>query len=136
MDIVQKTIGLLVLWQLLLTAMVIVPRAVLILGNGRPINSFKADGVGESDFMQRTIRAHSNMVETGALLFVPMLWAVAIDKGELLAPYVVWVFFARAIQSLIHISSTTPLAVYLRFAFFLPQLIFSAYAVAVLIGNT
>lgn len=135
MDVVERVLGLLVLWHLLLTALVIIPRAVQVLAAGRPINSFDASGKGESGFMQRTVRAHANMVETSALLYVPMIWALVADKGELLAPFVVWVFFARVIQSSVHLISTSPIAVNLRFAFFLPQLVFAGYSVHLLLNG-
>jgi uncharacterized MAPEG superfamily protein len=112
-------------WTLLLVAAGIggvrIPKVLT--GKAKP-NAFPADVPHGSDRYRRTMRAHANCVEN-----LPIFAAVVVPAAFLglrsgpfdLLPAVF--LGARVAQSLTHIASGTPVAVNVRFGFFLVQLV-------------
>ena len=109
-------------WALLLLVLMEIIRSKLVLRGKVPANGFTPDNAGLSPFMQRLARAHANCVESlpvfGGLLVV----AIATDQTRITDP-LSYVFLAsRVFQSLVHLASTSPTAVTVRFTAFAVQM--------------
>lgn len=77
--------------------------------------------------MQRLARAHANCVE-GLPIFGGLL-AIAImtSRTGITDALAFWLLGARIVQSIIHLVSTSPLAVSLRFTAFAIQMMIGVY---------
>ena len=118
---------LLITWALLLLIVMEARRGRLVAAGRVAANEFRPDNSNLSPFMQRLARAHANCIEGlpifGGLLIVALLTDRA-DVTDHLAP---WLLAARIVQSVAHLSSRSVLAVNLRFAAFLVQMVIAAY---------
>jgi uncharacterized MAPEG superfamily protein len=110
-------------WTMLLVIGIGLLRGAVYFGGGRPSMRFDPGGADVSDFSARLCRAHANCYENlpvfGALVAV----ALATDRAALVEPLAMWVFYARLAQSLVHLSSVSPPAIMVRFAFYLIQVV-------------
>jgi uncharacterized MAPEG superfamily protein len=77
--------------------------------------------------MQRLARAHANCVEGLPIFGGLMLIAVVAGKSAVTDPLAYYFLVARVLQSLVHMSSVTAMAVTLRFACFAVQMGIGAY---------
>jgi len=116
------------LWTIILVSSVATFRIVsdFILKRGISLNNFAADGSDVPGFGQRLTRAHLNCLEV-----LPVFAAVAIaasmaDQLALLDPTVMYILYARVAQSVVHIISTSLIAVLIRATFFIIQLVLLA----------
>lgn len=114
-------------WALLLLILMEGIRTKLVFTKKIAANGFTPDNAGLSPFMQRLARAHANCVEGlpifGALLAIAMMTSrTAITDG-----LAFWLLGARIAQSIVHLISTSPLAVSLRFTAFAIQLVIAVY---------
>jgi uncharacterized MAPEG superfamily protein len=109
-------------WALLLLVLMEVIRTGLVMAGKVAANGFTPDNANLSPFMQRLARAHANCVE-GLPIFGGLL-AVAImtSKTEITDALAFWFLGARIVQSMIHLASTSPMAVSLRFTAFAVQM--------------
>lgn len=114
-------------WTLLLLVWMELMRSWLVTSGQVAANAFTPDNAGLSPFMQRLARAHANCVEGipvfgGLLAFAMLTGQQDITNGTAL------IFLAaRLVQSIIHLFSTSPLAVSARFTFFAVQLMLAIY---------
>jgi uncharacterized MAPEG superfamily protein len=111
-----------VAWALLLLILMEAIRTYLVIIGRVAANGFTPDNASLSPFMQRLARAHANCVE-GLPIFGGLL-AIAIMTArtgitDFLAP---WLLGARIVQSIIHLVSTSAIAVSLRFTAFAVQM--------------
>jgi len=90
-------------------------------------NGFTPDNSGLSPFMQRLARAHANCIE-GLPIFGGLL-AIAImtSRTGITDPLAFWLLGARIVQSIIHLVSTSAIAVSLRFVAFAIQMAIGVY---------
>ncbi|WP_370108093.1 MAPEG family protein [Bradyrhizobium yuanmingense] len=109
-------------WALFLLVLMEGIRTYLVVTRRVPANGFTPDNSGLSPFMQRLARAHANCVE-GLPIFGGLL-AIAImtSRTGITDALAFWLLGARIVQSIIHLGSTSPMAVSLRFAAFAVQL--------------
>ncbi len=114
-------------WTLALLVLMEAIRSKLVLAKEVPANGFQPDNANLSPFMQRLARAHANCLESLPLVGTLMLVAVVSDKAFVTDPLAYQLLAARIIQSLIHLSSLSPLAVSFRFTAFAVQLGIAAY---------
>lgn len=109
-------------WALLLLVLMEAIRAQLVLRGKVPANGFTPDNTGLSPFMQRLARTHANCVESlpvfGGLLLVAMLSG----RTAITDPLAYAFLAARIFQSLVHLSSVSPVAVTIRFSAFAVQM--------------
>ena len=116
-----------VTWTLLLLVLMELVRTQLVLRGKVPANGFTPDNAGLSPFMQRLARAHANCLEGlpifGGLLLVAMVAGLTAVTDSL--AYVL--LGARVFQSLVHLASTEPLAVKVRFTAFALQMAIGLY---------
>lgn len=103
-------------WSLVLLVILISWRSLRVLSGQQAINAFSTDGHEVSAANQRLVRALGNSLENLPLSATVFLFAISSGHSALLAPYAPLFLMARICQSLIHIISTSPLAVALRFS--------------------
>ncbi len=109
-------------WTLCLLVLMEVIRSKLVLTRQVAANGFSPDNAGLSPFMQRLARAHANCIEGLPLFGGFMVLATVAGKSSVTDPLALVLLSARIAQSAIHLASTSPLAVTLRFTAFAVQL--------------
>jgi len=109
-------------WTLLLLIVLVSLRTWLTLSGAKRANEFAPDGAGSSAFQQRLIRAHANCVENLPVFGAIVLAAIASGHSEVTNSLAYVVLGARFAQSLIHLSSTSALAVMARASMLLVQI--------------
>ena len=114
-------------WALFLLVLMEVIRTYLVVTGKVAANGFTPDNGGLSPFMQRLARTHANCIE-GLPVFGGLL-AIAImtSRTDVTDPQASWFLGARIVQSIIHLASTSPTAVSLRFSAFAVQLVIGLY---------
>ena len=109
-------------WALLLLVLMEVIRSQLVLSGKVVANGFTPDNAGLSPFMQRLARAHANCVESLPVFGGLLLVAIVTERTAITDP-LAYVFLAsRVFQSLVHLASTSPMAVKVRFTAFAVQM--------------
>ena len=114
-------------WALLLLLLMEIIRSQLVLRGKVPANGFTPDNTGLSPFMQRLARAHANCIEGLPLFGGLLLVAIATDRTAVTDPFAHALLGARVVQSLVHLVSTSSIAVMVRFAAFDVQLAIGLY---------
>lgn len=118
----------LVAWPLLLMFLIINQRGLLVLGGRMKVNTFAPDGSNTpSAFGQRLVRAHANCLENLPLQAAVLLYAMHAGQAALTDPLALLLLGARLFQSAMHLISTSPLFVWLRFAGLLAQMLTLAW---------
>lgn len=109
-------------WTLFLLVLMEAIRSKLVLARQVPANGFKPDNANLSPFMQRLARAHANCLEGLPIFGGLMLVALTTGRASLTDPLAYALLGARILQSAIHMASTSPAAVTVRFCFFAVQM--------------
>ena len=118
----------LVAWTLALALLLVSQRGLLVLGGRMPVNAFSPDGSNTPGaFGQRVVRAHANCLENLPLQAAVLLYALQAGQTALTDPLAGVLVGARLFQSLMHLISTSPLFVWLRFAGWLVQMAIIAW---------
>ena len=116
-----------VAWSLLLLVVMEAIRSKLVVTKVIPANGFNPENSNLSPFMQRLARAHANCVE-GLPIFGSLMLIAAVSGKTAITDPAAFTFLAlRVLQSLIHLSSLSALAVTLRFSAFAAQMSIGAY---------
>ncbi|ANN62158.1 MAPEG family protein (plasmid) [Mesorhizobium loti] len=114
-------------WALGLLIVMEVIRTYLVISGKVAANGFTPDNAALSPFMQRLARAHANCIE-GLPIFGGLLGvAILISKTDVTDPLASTLLAARIVQSIIHLVSTSQVAVSLRFTAFTVQMVIGAY---------
>lgn len=122
-------------WMVVLLFAMVNQRGLLVLSGKMKVNAFAPDGSNTPDgFGRRLVRAHANCVENLPLLFAVLLYAIATDNSSITDGLAILLLAARVFQSVMHLISTSPIFVWLRFAGFLVQLLIVAWWVLRLAG--
>lgn len=116
-----------VAWTLGLVLLMVSLRSLMVLRGERKANQFTPDNADLSPFMQRLARAHVNCLEGLAAFGSLMLLALATQRTALTDPLACWLIGARLVQTGVHLISTSPMAVSLRFTAFLVQVGIALY---------
>lgn len=111
------------LWTLLLTAAIGITRAYVAQSTGKAPNSFLPDGSDVGGFSQRLARAHANCFENLPVVAAILLAAEVGGLAAISDPLAMWILAARIAQSVVHLGSTSVPAVFVRFGFFLVQVV-------------
>jgi uncharacterized MAPEG superfamily protein len=114
-------------WSLFLLVLMELIRSKLVVTKAIPANGFKPDNSNLSPFMQRLARAHANCVEGLPIFGGLMLIAVVSGRSAVTDPLAYAFLAARILQSIIHLSSLSALAVTLRFSAFAVQMGIGVY---------
>lgn len=109
-------------WSLFLLVLMEVIRSKLVLTKAIPANGFNPANSNLSPFMQRLARAHGNCIEGLPIFGGLMLVAIVTGKSAITDPLAYVFLSARILQSVIHLSSLSTLAVTLRFSAFAVQM--------------
>jgi len=136
--ITQSSIALagFIAWTLLLLTLMEVIRSWLVLGRKVPANGFAPDNAGLSPFMQRLARAHANCIEGLPVFGGLLLLAMVTHRTGITDSLAYWLLAARILQSLIHVVSTSVIAVMARFSAFSVQMAIGLYwAARLLFGS-
>lgn len=110
-------------WIVILVASLGIFRVALALMQGRKANSFSPSGDDVGPFGRRLTRAHANAYEFLPAAGLVLLYAVATGQTAVTDGLAYAFLGARLAQSAIHIVSTANIAVLLRFAAFLVQMV-------------
>lgn len=114
-------------WTLFLLVLMESIRSKMVLKKEIAANGFNPENSNLSPFMQRLARAHANCLE-GLPLFGGIMLAAVVTSNAEITNSLAYIFLgARIIQSLIHLSSLSPLAVTLRFTAFAVQMAIGIY---------
>ncbi len=114
-------------WTLAIVVFLGLFRSYLTLAGKKAANSFSPTGEDVSAFANRLCRAHANCYEFFPIAGGLLLAALATDNTTITEEFAMYLIYARILQSVVHIISTSILAVYARFGFFLVQLIICIY---------
>ncbi len=118
----------LVAWSLLLLFVLINQRGLLVLGGRMKINNFAADGSNmPGSFGQRVVRAHANSLENLPMQAAVLLYALHAGQTAITDPLACVLLAARVFQSVMHLISTHPLFVWLRFGGLFVQMLILAW---------
>lgn len=116
-----------VAWSLFLLLLMEVIRSKLVITKVVPANGFNPENSNLSPFMQRLARAHANCLEGLPIFGGLMLIAVVAGRSAITDPLAYAFLCARILQSVIHLSSLSALAVTLRFSAFAVQMGIAVY---------
>ena len=114
-------------WTLLLLVLMEVLRTRLVVAGRVPANGFDPGNARLSPFMQRLARAHANCLEGLPIFGGLLLLAVVAGPPAVTDPLALVLLAARLVQSVIHLISTSPRAVSLRFTAFAVQMLIGVY---------
>lgn len=109
-------------WTLALVFAIACLRASLTLTGKRAANGFSVTGDDVSPFSGRLCRAHANCVENLPVFAAVVVAARLSGHAAAVDPIAPWIVAARVAQSSVHLVSTSPRAVTIRFVFFALQL--------------
>ncbi|MGB5548411.1 MAG: MAPEG family protein [Polyangiales bacterium] len=116
-----------VAWTILLAMTIVFYRTLLVLKKERAANDFLPSGEDVSPFSNRLCRAHANCYENLPVFAALILLALVTGNAGITDPLARWVLVARVAQSMVHLISTSEMAVSLRAVFLLVQLGIEAY---------
>jgi len=102
-------------------------RTGFVLTKKRAANSFTPSGDEVSPFSARLCRAHANCYENLPIFAALILLALVTDHAGITDSLARWVLVARVAQSLVHLISTSEIAVTIRATLFTVQLGIEAY---------
>lgn len=114
-------------WSLFLLVLMEAIRSKLVVTKAIPANGFNPDNSNLSPFMQRLARAHANCIEGLPIFGGLMLVAIVTGRSAITDPLAYVFLSARILQSVIHLSSLSALAVTLRFSAFAVQMAIGIY---------
>ena len=120
-------------WALFLLVLMEAIRTYLVVTGRVPANGFTPDNGNLSPFMQRLARAHANCLEGLPIFGGLLVFALLLDKTTITDSLALWLLAARVVQSVIHLMSTSVVAVSLRFTAFAVQMGIGVYWVFQLI---
>lgn len=116
-----------VAWSLALLVLMEVIRSKMVMTGEVKANGFNPENSNLSPFMQRLARAHANCVEGLPIFGGLMLIAVVAGHSSVTDSLAMVFLGARVVQSLIHLSSLSAMAVTLRFSAFAVQMGIAVY---------
>ena len=116
-----------VAWSLFLLVLMELIRSKLVVTKAIAANGFRPDNSNLSPFMQRLARAHANCVEGLPIFGGLMLIALVSGRSAVTDPLASAFLATRILQSIIHLTSLSALAVTLRFSAFAVQMGIGVY---------
>ncbi len=115
------TFLLLIAWMMALLLTLGGLRVFLSLTGKHRANRFSPTGEDVSPFSARLVRAHANCYESFPFVGGLLIFALAMDLTHLTNGLAYVLLGARVLQSVIHVGSTSVIAVQLRFVCFIVQ---------------
>jgi len=122
-------------WTIVMSLVMVNHRVFYVLTGRRRINTFTPDGVAVSPFQARACRVHANCYENLPVFAALVLGAAAAGRGAITDSLAMVAFYARVVQSTVHLLSTSEIAVMVRATFWTVQmLIMASWAWRLLVG--
>ncbi len=116
-----------IMWFLVLLGGLAVYRSALTVSGKRAANAFNPDGKDVSAFSGRLCRAHANCYESFPFIGGLLLLALVTGSTGITDSLALIVLASRMAQSVVHLFSTSVMAVQLRFALLLVQFVICFY---------
>jgi len=110
-------------WTILMALVMVNHRVFYVLSGRRKINTFPADGAAVSAFQARACRVHANCYETLPVFAALVLGAAVAGRGAITDSLAMIAFYARVVQSTVHLISTSESAVMVRATFWTVQIV-------------
>jgi uncharacterized MAPEG superfamily protein len=110
-------------WTLFLLCLIVSRRGILISLKNKAPNAFNPTGEDVGGFDQRLVRAHANCYENLPIFATIAMFAIYRQYFEITDKFALVLLGARIVQSIVHMASTSVMAVYTRFFFFGIQII-------------
>ncbi len=114
-------------WFLFLLLIIGGVRVGAVLKGERAPNSFRPDGSDMYPFAGRLVRAHANCYESFPFFGGTLLIALSTGSTAITDPLALLALGCRVGQSIVHLYSTSVMAVNVRFALFLAQVAIVLY---------
>lgn len=108
-------------WTLFLVLLIGLYRASLVISGKRASNQFDPGGADVGEFSRRLCRAHANCYENLPIFGGLIAIALATGQSQATDGLAMWFLGARIGQSVVHLLSTSIMAVNARFALYLVQ---------------
>lgn len=108
-------------WTLLLLVCLAIYRTALVQSKSKNGLKFSADGSDVPELGQRLTRAQANCSESFVFVGGALLYALATNNTVITDGLALVLLGARLGQSLVHLISTSNMAIQIRFVFFLIQ---------------
>jgi len=108
-------------WTLLLVLTIGLMRSYIVLAGQRKSAAFDPGGADISPFSERLCRAHANCYETLPVFGALVVIALISGRNEVTDGLAMFALYARLGQSIVHLISTSPWMIRIRFAFYLVQ---------------
>ncbi len=121
-------------WFALLSVVMGLYRVWVIQASKKAPNSFATDGSDLAPLGRRITRARDNCYETLPLFVALALGANIAGRLDVLDPLAMWVLYLRIGQSVVHIASTSVVAVQIRAVFFFAQMLIYVWWAIRLLG--
>jgi len=109
--------------SIVLTFMIAGIRAAAMFSGRKAINDFDPGGADVSALSRRVCRAHANCYENLPLSAAVMLYAIATGQTGITDSTAMWFLYARIAQAGVHVMSTSAVAVNIRFALYVLQIL-------------
>ncbi|HEX4918587.1 MAG TPA: MAPEG family protein [Limnobacter sp.] len=128
------TVVLYAAWTILIAFVYVLPRVPQALIGAKRIDNWeRGKEPNDPPFLQRAKGAHLNCLENLPVFAAVVAMAGLMGKVELINGIAAFVLYARVAQSLVHISGTSFIQIFLRATFFLVQLGITLYMVYLLV---
>ncbi len=114
-------------WSLLRVFLLANMRGIKVMGGHKAVNAFNADGSDVPGFGQRLTRAYANCLENLPGQAAVLLYAMFAGQTAITDPLACTLLGARLLQSCVHLISTAPIFVWIRFASYLVQVLILVY---------
>lgn len=111
-----------IVWTMALLIALAVYRTSLVQTKKRKGLKFAADGSDVPDFGHRLTRAQANCVESFPIVGGALLYALATNLTDITDGLALILLSARLGQSIVHLISTSNMAIQIRFVLFLVQI--------------
>lgn len=112
-----------IIWMLALLFTLASVRVGLVMAGKKAPNAFAPDGADVSPFVNRLCRAHANCYESFPIFGGLLLLAIATGNTGITDGLAYYFIGARVLQSVTQLISKSSLAVNIRFAFFIVQIV-------------
>ncbi len=112
-----------IIWMMSLLILLGSLRVGLVLSGKKSPNAFAPDGKDVSPFVNRLCRAHANCYESFPIFGGLLLLAIATGNNGITDGLAYYFIGARVLQSVTQLISSSNVAVNVRFAFFIVQIV-------------
>ncbi len=113
----------LVIVSIVLTFMIAGVRLGALLAGKKAINEFDPGGADVSPLSRRICRAHANCYENLPMSAAVLLYAITTSQTGITDSTAMWFLYARIAQAGVHVASTSAMAVNIRFALYVLQIL-------------